>query len=245
MDYERSPSSNPLYRIIQAVTSIALLWFLVAGFLGLRALVYNQINAIPPAMMTGAWTATLVGIPLGLIYLFIGPRRMFRLPVDWISVQLGMVVGGLLYGTYNMLAPFSSQFANLDAGRRFLQGGIDGLLIGAIAGVLVAFVNGRPLRLHFRGLTRYTMLYLAVLTIMWVGILVYRMGGVFNLVSLPVVAVLLLVARVVFWNYGGKPYREEIVEAPVAAPPKKRRTSKKKAEQAYIPEEEESEEYHE
>jgi hypothetical protein len=231
MEYDGSPSSNPLYRIVQAVATIVLLWFLVAGYLGLRALVYNQINAIPPALMTGAWAATLVGIPLGLIYLFIGPQRLYRLPIDWISVQLGIVVGGLLYGSYNMIAPLSSQFANVDAGRRFLQGGIDGLLIGAVAGALVAFVNGRPLRLHSRGLSRYGVLYLAVLTILWVGILVYRMGGVFNLAALAVVAVLLLVARVIFWNFGGKPYQEETAvqePEPAPAPPKKRRTSKKR-----------------
>jgi peptidoglycan/LPS O-acetylase OafA/YrhL len=172
-------------------------------------------------------------------------RDLHRVRIDWISIQLGIVFGGLLYGIYNMIAPFNQQMANIDAGRRFLQGGIDGLFIGAVAGALAAFVNGRRLRLHRLGLTRYVVLYLTVLTILWVGILVNQLGGVFNFAGPVVVLALLVAARVVFWNFGGKAYEEEIVEAPVAAPPKKRRASKKKAEPTYIPEDEDSGEYYE
>lgn len=243
-DY-RSPSSNVLYRLVQAITSIGAVCFLVAGFLGLRALVYSQIGAIPSTMLTGASVAGLIGAPVGLVYLLVGRRWLFRLPIDWISIQLGVVVGGLLYGVYNLIAPFNPQMANIDAGRRFLQGGIDGLFIGAVAGMLVAFINGRRLRLHRAGISRYVVLYLTVLTILWVGILVNRLGGVFNVAWIIVVFALLAAARVVFWNFGAKAHQEEIVEAPAAAPPKKRRASKKKAEPTYIPEEEESEEYQE
>lgn len=203
-----SRSSNPLHRLVQAATTIGLLCFVAAGFLGLRALVHNQINAIPPAMMTGAWGAFLVGAPLGVLYLLIGPRRLRRFRIDWISIQLGIVVGGLLYGMYNLVTPFTVQMANVDPGRRFIQGGIDGLVIGAVTGALVAFVNGRRLRMHRRGLMRYLVLFLVVLTILWVGILIYRMGGVFNVAWVAVVAALLLGARVVFWNFGGK-YHED------------------------------------
>ena len=203
------PSSNPLYRLVQAVTSIGMMCFLAAGYLGLRALIYGHINNIPPAMVTGASATALVGAPLGLIYVVAGPRRLYRINIDWISIQLGIIVGGLLYGVYNLIVPFNTQMANADAGRRFLQGGIDGLFIGAVAGALVTFVNGRRLRLHRAGLIRYIVLYLAVLTIIWAGIFVTRLGGIFNFAWIVVIIVLLVAARVVFWNFGGKPYGEE------------------------------------
>src|SRR5690606_41863874 len=100
------------------------------------------------------------------------------------------------------------QTANMEAGRRFLQGGIDGIFIGAVAGALVIFVNGRRVRLHRTGLMRYIVLYLVVLTILWGGILVNRMGGVFNFAWIAVVVALLVAARVIFWNFGGKPYED-------------------------------------
>lgn len=204
-----SPSSNPLYRLVQAATSIGLLCFLVAGYLGLRALIYNQINAIPPALTTGASIAAVIGVPLGLVYLVVGPRRLYRIRIDWISIQLGIVVGGLLYGIYNFITPFNAQMANMEPVRRFLQGGIDGLFIGAVAGTLMIFVNGRRVRLHRAGLTRYVTLYLVVLTILWGGILVNRLGGIFNLAWILVVMVLLVAARIIFWNFGGKPLDDE------------------------------------
>ena len=209
MSAYNSRSSSPLYRLVQAATSIGLLCFLVAGYLGLRALIYNQINAIPPALTTGASIAALVGAPLGLVYLVVGPQRLYRIRIDWISIQLGILVGGLLYGVYNFIIPFNAQMANMEAGRRFLQGGIDGMFIGALAGALVIFVNGRRVRLHRAGLTRYITLYLVVLTILWGGILVNRLGGVFSLAWIVVVMVLLIAARIVFWNFGGKPVDDE------------------------------------
>lgn len=202
------PSSNPLYRLVQAVTSIGMLCFLVAGYLGLRALIYNQINAIPPALTTGVSIAAIIGAPLGLVYLIVGPRRLHRIRIDWMSIQLGIIVGGLLYGVYNFIIPLNPQTANMEAGRRFLQGGIDGIFIGAVAGALVIFVNGRRVRLHRTGLMRYIVLYLVVLTILWGGILVNRMGGVFNFAWIAVVVALLVAARVIFWNFGGKPYED-------------------------------------
>ena len=208
MSFYNSPSSNPLYRLVQAATSIGLLCFLVAGYLGLRALIYNQINAIPPALTTGVSIAAIIGAPLGLVYLIVGPRRLYRIRIDWISIQLGILVGGLLYGIYNFIIPFNAQMANMEAGRRFLQGGIDGMFIGAVAGALVIFVNGRRVRLHRAGLMRYIVLYLVVLTILWGGILVNRLGGVFNFAWIVVVTVLLIVARVIFWNFGGKPLED-------------------------------------
>jgi hypothetical protein len=194
---------------VQAVIGIGLLCFLVAGYLGLRALVYNHINAIPPAMLNGASAAAVIGAPLGLVYVVVGPQRLYRIRIDWISIQLGIIVGGLLYGVYNFIIPFNSQMANIDAGRRFLQGGVDGLFIGAVVGALVAFVNGRRLYLHRNGLTRYIVLYLVVLTILWGGILINRLGGIFNLAWVVLVGVLLVAARIVFWNFGGKPLEDE------------------------------------
>lgn len=208
MSEYRSPASNIFYRFIQALTSIGVVCFLVAGYLGLRALIYSQIAAIPSTMLTGASVAGLLSAPVGLVYVVVGPRRLYRVQLDWISIQFGIVIGGLLYGFYNLIAPFNAQMANIDAGRRFLQGGIDGLFIGAIAGALVAFVNGRRLRLHRAGITRYVVLYLTVLTILWVGILVNRLGGVFNLAWIVVVLALLLAARVVFWNFAARPYED-------------------------------------
>jgi hypothetical protein len=208
MSEYRSPSSNLFYRLVQAITSIGVICFMVSGYLGLRALMYSQIAAIPSTMLTGASVIALLSAPIGLIYVVVGPRRLYRVQIDWISVQLGIIVGGLLYGVYNMATPFNAQMANIDAGRRFLQGGIDGLFIGAVAGALVAFVNGRRLRLHRVGITRYVVLYLTVLTILWVGILVNQLGGVFNLAWPIVVLALLVAARVVFWNFGAKAYEE-------------------------------------
>jgi hypothetical protein len=209
MSVYNSPSSNPLYRLVQAATSIGLLCFLVAGYLGLRALIRNQINDIPPAMLNGASVAAIVGAPLGLVYLVVGPRRLYRIRIDWMSIQLGILVGGLLYGVYNFIIPFNAQMANMEAGRRFLQGGIDGMFIGAVAGALVIFVNGRRVRLHRAGLTRYVVLYLVVLTILWGGVLINRLGGIFNLAWIVAVGVLLVAARIVFWNFGGKPHDED------------------------------------
>ena len=105
-----------------------------------------------------------------------------------------------------------AQETRLEVFRLLVTVGPEGLPAGVIAerlGVLPSSLTFHLNLLHRAGLIRYIVLYLAVLTIIWAGIFVTRLGGIFNFAWIVVIIVLLVAARVVFWNFGGKPYEED------------------------------------
>jgi hypothetical protein len=168
-----------LYRFVQAITGILILACIVAGYLGLRAIVWRHESELPTQLTTGLTLAGIAGGVLALIYLVFGIHSLrFILRFNWISVQLGMVMGVLLYGGYNALTPLLFTYASEPAHIRALQGAVDGALIGAFIGVIIAFINGRPTFLTWRGISRYLVLYLVVLIGLSVVVFVGMQPGV-------------------------------------------------------------------
>ena len=57
------------------------------------------------------------------------------LSIDWLSLQFGALLGALLYGGYNAITPLTALSIGETPAWRALQGGVDGLWIGALLGV--------------------------------------------------------------------------------------------------------------
>jgi hypothetical protein len=149
-----------LYRFVQAITGILILACIVAGYLGLRAIVWRHESELPTQLTTGLTLAGIAGGILALLYLIFGIHSLrFILRFNWLNVQLGMVTGVLLYGGYNAATPPLFTYASEPAHVR----AVDGALIGAFTGVIIAFINSRPTLLTWRGISRYLVLYLIVL----------------------------------------------------------------------------------
>jgi hypothetical protein len=148
------------YRAVQSLTLIAVAAFIGGGYMGLRALAWHHEFDFARAAAGGGIAAAGVGAVIGLLYLvFDGGLR--RLQPDWLSLQLGALLGALVYGVYHVTSPLVG--ASSDPGWRLLQGGLDGVLIGLILGLGVSFVSHQPAELSRAGCVRYAALFVAVL----------------------------------------------------------------------------------
>ena len=170
MDDEQRFQERPrgiLYRLVQALTGILILACLISGYLGLRAIVWRRSADLPALLSSGLTIAFVVGLVLGGFYLILGARGLrLVLNFNWMSVQLGLVFGMLLYGIANAITPLLPTYAREDFVARGLQGAVDGALIGAFAGAIVSLIDRKPVLLTRFGITRYTLLFLLVLIVL-------------------------------------------------------------------------------
>lgn len=153
------------HRLIRAITLTLLACFTSAGYFALRALAWHRSgDDIGRAAVTGAVSALVIVGGLMLFYTLVGAFGLRR-RVDWVSLQLGALVGALLYGAYSAVTmPIG---AALHPTERALQGAIDGLLVGAAIGLLVMLVNRRPVQLSITGLMRFVSLFIVMLLLLW------------------------------------------------------------------------------
>jgi hypothetical protein len=180
-----------VYRITQALTGIVIAAFGGGGYLGLRAVFWRQNSA--EAILSGALAAALLfGVP-SLLYVII-PYGLRRLRPDWVSIQIGALVGAVLYGGFNAVVPVAPASFQESAMTRAVQGGIDGLLIGAVTGLIIAFVGGRSIEISRAGCVRYLTLFVLVVCAFWVALLVYGLGGIFSQIAFWLLLPLLLLA---------------------------------------------------
>lgn len=150
-----------LYRFVQALTAALVFACVVCGYLGVRAIVWRHESELP-ALLTSALTITgIIALVLGVVYLIFGSRSLRLLTqFDWMSVQLGLVVGMLLYGIYNAITPLLPTYAREEPMARLLQGAVDGALIGVFIGAIVALISPKPTLLTRGGIVRYAALFL-------------------------------------------------------------------------------------
>ncbi len=178
-DYLEHQQRGILYRFIQAITGVLILACIVAGYLGLRAIVWRHDSELPTQLTTGLTLAGIIGGILALVYLVFGAHSLrFILRFNWMSIQLGVVVGVLLYGGYNAASPLLFTYASEPAHIRALQGAVDGALIGAFIGLNIAFINRRPTLLTWRGVLRYLVLFLLVLIALSILVFIGTQPGV-------------------------------------------------------------------
>ena len=183
-------------RAVQAISLTVMAVLIVGGYLGLRAVVWRQDYQIAALIQSGILVSAAVGGALGIAYLLMGSLLWRMLGIDWLSLQFGAVVGAMVYGGYNALAPLTIFSANEEPIWRALQGGVDGLVIGVVVGAVVMIVSGRRLHLDRAGLTRYLILYVTVILLAWLILLVegvvHVSGAVGLIVAVPLVFVLRL-----------------------------------------------------
>ena len=182
-------------RTIQAIPITIMAMCVVAGFLGLRALVWRQGYEAAALIQTGLMLSGVVGAAISIAYVVLGSLLWRLLAIDWLSLQFGAVVGALLYGGYNAITPLSPNSLNEEPIWRALQGGVDGLVIGLVIGALVMLVSGRGLTLDRGGVTRYLLLYVTVILLAWLILLVESAVGLTDTVGLIVAVPLVIVLR--------------------------------------------------
>jgi hypothetical protein len=177
------------YRAVQSLTLVAVAAFVGGGYMGLRALAWHHEFDFARAAAGGGVAAAALGAVVGALYLVFG-GELRRLQPDWLSLQLGALLGALLYGAYHVSTPLVG--ASADPGWRLLQGGVDGLLIGAILGMGVAFVSRQPTDLSRAGCIRYIALFVAVLCAAGVALI---FGGITNGIGTWAILPLILALR--------------------------------------------------
>ncbi|MBI1258704.1 MAG: hypothetical protein GC204_14645 [Chloroflexi bacterium] len=187
-------------RAVQALTLTAMSVCIVAGYLGLRAVLWRQDYQIAAMIQSGIIVSVVVGGALGIAYVLLGSLLWRMLGIDWLSLQFGAVVGAVIYGGYNALAPLTIYSVNEEPVWRALQGGVDGLVIGVIVGAVVMIVSGRRLYLDRAGLTRYLILYVTVILLAWLILLVEGVVHISPAAGLIVAVPLVFVLRLaVVW----------------------------------------------
>ncbi len=188
---------SPIYRLVQVITLMIAAVFAVSGFFGLRELAWRHDAQVNAQLLSGLVVSALaVGIP-GLIYIVFGSMVWRVVRVDWMSLQFGALVGMTLYGVYNAITPLTPESTRFDVGRRLLTGGIDGLLIGLVIGAVVMFVSGRSLHFNRPDLTRYIILYLAVLGAAWFIIVFSTTVNMADVLALAITLLIVALMKVV------------------------------------------------
>ena len=188
---------SPLRRVIQVITGVVIAVCAVGGFLGLRALVWRQEYQIVAMIESGIVVSLGIAGVIGVVYFLLGGLLGRLLGIDWLSVQFGAILGALVYGGYNAITPLTPLSIGETSVWRALQGGVDGLWIGALLGWVTLFISARRLHLDRAGLMRFLILYVTLILLAW---LVLWMGSALRLpdvvgviVALPLVMVLRLV----------------------------------------------------
>lgn len=160
-------SSYLLRRVIRVLTGVVIAACAVGGFLGFRALVWRQAYQVVAMVESGIVISLAVAGAIGVIYFLLGGLLARLMRIDWLSVQFGAALGALMYGGYNAIAPLTPLSRGESPAWRALQGGVDGLWIGAILGLATLFISARALTLDRAGLMRYVILYVTVILMAW------------------------------------------------------------------------------
>jgi hypothetical protein len=189
--------SNPLRRLAHGVTLMLIAVFAVSGYLGLRAVVWRQDYQISAMIQSGILVSALVGGAIGLVYVLLGSTVWRFLRIDWLSVQIGALVGALLYGGYNAITPLTPLSNGESPLWRALQGAVDGLAIGALVGGLVLFVSGRALHLTQVELSRFLMLFVVIVLIAGMLLRIVSYIRVPEMVVLAAIVPLLLILKLI------------------------------------------------
>jgi hypothetical protein len=148
-------------------------------------------------IQSGIFVSALVGGAIGLVYVLLGSRVWHILRIDWLSVQIGALVGALLYGGYNAITPLTPLSNGESPLWRALQGAVDGLAIGALVGGLVLFVSGRALRLTQVELSRFLMLFVVIVLIAGMLLRIVSYIRVPEMVVLAAIVPLLLILKLI------------------------------------------------
>lgn len=194
---------NALRRAIQAITLLPIMVCLVAGYLGLRAVVWRYDLQVATQIQSGIVLSLVAGGLLAIAYVVMGNGFWRVLDFDWLSVQFGGAVGALLYGIYNAITPLTTASAREAPLWRALQGGMDGLLIGMGIGVLVLIVGGRRLYFDRAGITRYLILFIGVVLVAWAVIWVQGITRIPDVLGLTLGIPLLVLLKLVVRRFGG------------------------------------------
>lgn len=192
---------SPWMRVIEVITSVALAVCAGGGFMALRALVWRQEHMITPMLLSGALVAGVVMLVGGAVYILFGRLMLRVFAIDWLSLRLGALIAAVVYGGYNALAPLTPAHMAESIPIRAVQGAFDGIVIGALLGVITAFVSGRRVTLDGAALARYSLLYLVLLIIAGVIVMVESIARLpdvaFVLIAIPaVIAVRIAVAAI-------------------------------------------------
>jgi hypothetical protein len=189
-----------LRRVVQVLTGVVVAACAVGGFLGFRALVWRQGYQVAAMVESGIIISLGVAGVIGLIYFFLGGLLGRLMSIDWLSVQFGALLGALVYGGYNAITPLTRLSVGESPAWRALQGGVDGVWIGALLGLATLFISARALHLDRAGLTRYVILYVTVILMAWLVLWLQtslRLPEVVGyIVAVPLLAVLRLAVGV-------------------------------------------------
>ena len=194
---------NALRRAIQAITLLPIMVCLVAGYLGLRAVVWRHDLQVASQIQSGIVLSLVAGGLLAIAYIVMGNGFWRILDFDWLSVQFGGVVGALLYGIYNAITPLTAASRLEPPLWRALQGGMDGLLLGMGIGVLVLIVGGRRLYFDAAGIRRYLILFIGVVLVAWAVIWVQSIIHIPDVLGLTLAVPLLVLLKLIVRRFGG------------------------------------------
>lgn len=181
-----------LRRVVDGLSFALVSAFAVSGYLVTRSLVWGMDSQLDEPLTSGLIIGGCGGLVLGAAYVVVGRWLRF----DWLSVQLGALLGMGLYGVVAALRALLAGDAE-PLRMPLMQGAVDGIFIGALVGVSVAFLSGQPVRLTPAGCGRYLLLSLAVLVVFTVVTILVQLGGGLEQIAIPVGLVLMVALGVI------------------------------------------------
>lgn len=165
-------------RVIEGATFLLLGCLTAGGYMALRAMAWHYETEAGAAALAGVNAAAIVCGAIAGLYVLIGAPvfRWISRQIDWMSVELGMIVGAALYAIFSVTA--SPIGTAIDPGQRALQGAMDGLIMGAGIGLVGYIAIGRKARLTFTGLIEYVVIFLIMLCALQLAQVIETWSGI-------------------------------------------------------------------
>ncbi|MFN8529303.1 MAG: hypothetical protein U0670_11880 [Anaerolineae bacterium] len=165
-------------RVVEGGTFLLLGCLTAGGYMALRAMAWHYESEAGAAALAGVNAAAIICGAIAGLYVLIGAPvfRWISRQIDWMSVELGMIVGAALYAVYSVTtSPIGTA---IDPAQRALQGAMDGLIMGAGIGLVGYIAIGRKARLTFTGLIEYVVIFLIMLCALQLAQVIETWSGI-------------------------------------------------------------------
>jgi hypothetical protein len=207
----RAKNRNSQGRRKRAIIAALLLpVFVVAASIlfGVRAALFGAEPAeIEKLMFMWGIAVFLLGILLGILFIFESPAAPGYWKVVFLSAVLGIFLCMFLYPRLpeNVLVyiakPVENPLLN-NPTRLLLIGGIDGFMFGVIVGLFAVVLDPKITILNRFGFVRYFMLSILITGILVGSMAINELGGFWDLAAnfIPLILLLLLKLGVILWD---------------------------------------------
>jgi hypothetical protein len=195
-------------RTIIAVLLLPVFVVLSSLLYGIRVALFGAEAAeIETLMILWGFVMLVVGILLGVLFIFQAPQNSGYWQVILLSAVVGLISFMFLYPRLpeNVLIYIAQPVKNPELAppvRLLLIGGLDGLAFGAVIGLCTIVIDPHIKLASRTGLLRYCVLTILIAASILAGIAINEVGGFWDLAAnfIPLASLLILKLAVMQWD---------------------------------------------